>query len=111
MTASLGRDLRFTVSFVSPAIIDQKGVTGAIRLALSRSLKKLNTPPNSCAVLLDGGLRAPKEYKRQKTIICGDAKETVIAMVSVVAKVLRDRRMVRLHKKYPEYGFAIHKGY
>jgi len=111
ISRSVGDELRFAVSFVSPSIIDQKGITFAIRLALSRSLAKLHVPPNACEVLLDGGLYAPKKYRRQETIIHGDARETVIAMASVVAKVLRDRRMVQLHKKYPEYGFAAHKGY
>lgn len=111
MSASRGKGLQFAVSFVSPQIIDKKGIVFAIRLALSRSLKKLAVPPHACTVLLDGGLFAPKEYKRQKTIVRGDATETIIAMASVVAKVLRDRRMARLHQKYPDYGFAVHKGY
>ena len=111
MKVSVGKELRFAVSYVSADIIDKKGITFATRLALLRSLEKLKISPKSCEVLLDGGLRAPKQYVRQKTIIHGDAKETVIAMASVVAKVLRDRRMVRLHKRYPDYGFAAHKGY
>jgi ribonuclease HII len=111
MMDAVGDELFFAVSFVSAEIIDRKGIVFAIRLALTRSLKKLQVSPDSCTVLLDGGLHAPNEYVRQKTIIRGDANETVIAMASVVAKVLRDRRMVRLHKKYPEYGFAAHKGY
>lgn len=108
---SLGDDVQFAVSFVPAAMIDRKGIVWAIRLALLRSLKKLHMNPNECRVLLDGGLCAPSEYKTQQTIIRGDATETVIAMASVVAKVLRDRRMVELDRKYPEYGFAIHKGY
>lgn len=111
MQSERGRELQFTVSFVSAQLIDRKGIVFAIRLALARSLKKLHVSPSACEVLLDGGLKAPNEYRKQKTIIKGDAKETVIAMASVVAKVLRDKRMVRLHKKYPKYGFADHKGY
>ncbi|MEK7118425.1 MAG: ribonuclease HII, partial [Patescibacteria group bacterium] len=84
-----GNGLRFAVSFVAAGIIDKKGIMFAIHLALSRSLKKLNVLPSACAVLLDGGLKAPTKYSNQKTIIHGDAKETVIAMASVVAKVLR----------------------
>lgn len=121
-----GEELHFAVSFVSAAIIDRKGITFAIRLALARSLLKLETDVQRTAlknspkgrplyeesmVLLDGGLKAPATYIHQQTIIHGDAQELSIAMASVVAKVLRDRRMVRLHKKYPEYGFAAHKGY
>ncbi|MBI3634379.1 MAG: hypothetical protein HY228_02050 [Candidatus Yonathbacteria bacterium] len=62
-------------------------------------------------VLLDGGLRAPARYKNQKTIIKGDEKELVIALASIVAKVARDARMVKLGKKFPQYGFEKHKGY
>lgn len=107
----VGSELQYAVSFVSAKIIDAKGIQYAIRLALKRSLKKLAVNPSECKVLLDGGLFAPKEYIRQETIIHGDAKEIVIAMASIVAKVRRDRLMVRLNRKYPVYGFARHKGY
>ncbi len=106
-----GPELRFAVSCVCAKTIDAKGIQYAIRLALKRALKKLQANPNDCEMLLDGGLRAPAEYVNQKTIIRGDASETAIAMASVVAKVRRDRLMVRLSKQYPEYGFARHKGY
>lgn len=104
-------ELDFAVSFVSAPIIDTKGISYAIRLALARSLKKLRIDPSQCTVLLDGGLHAPAEYDSQKTIIRGDSSETVIAMASVVAKVARDLLMVTEDAKYPAYGFHIHKGY
>ena len=44
-------------------------------------------------------------------IIKGDAKSISIAAASVLAKVTRDRMMYEIDKKYPEYGFASHKGY
>jgi len=61
--------------------------------------------------LLDGGLHAPKEYTNQETIIKGDEKEMIISMASVAAKVVRDREMVEMAQKYPEYGLEKHKGY
>ena len=61
-------------------------------------------------VLLDGSLKAPKEYT-QKTIIRGDATEPIISLASIAAKVVRDRHMVKLAKKFPHYGFDVHKGY
>ena len=103
--------VRFSVAFVSAKRIDQKGINPSIRSALARALKKLDPPPEHSLVLLDGGLRAPDRYLNQKTIIRGDASETIIAIASVVAKVERDRRMVALHKKYPAYGFDRHVGY
>ena len=62
-------------------------------------------------VLLDGGLKAPEEYKHQETIIKGDEKIKCIALASIVAKVERDRYMERKDKYYPEYSFIDHKGY
>ena len=103
--------LRYQVAMVSAKTIDRIGIAPAIKKALDTALKKLAVDPKKCNVLLDGGLHAPLEYKKQKTIIRGDAKETVIAMASVVAKVKRDRLMLRLEKKYPNYHFAKHKGY
>ena len=111
ITAASGPSLKFAVSFVGPAYIDERGINAAIRLALTRSLKKLGGVPEECMVLLDGGLYAPKAYTRQETIVRGDASETIIAMASVVAKVERDRYMIRLHEEIPAYAFAAHKGY
>jgi ribonuclease HII len=106
-----GPELLFATSFVSGSVIDKRGINRAIRCALTRSLAKLSLDPNSVEVLLDGGLHAPDVYVHQKTIIHGDAQETVIAMASVVAKVLRDRRMSREAFRYPHYGFEQNAGY
>jgi ribonuclease HII len=101
----------FCVTFQSEKVIDNKGLSFAIKKALRTSLLALKKAPESAKVLLDGGLKAPPEFKDQKTIIKGDEKEMVIALASITAKVLRDRKMIRLGKKYPAYGFEIHKGY
>lgn len=103
--------LRYAVSFVSAAMIDKVGIQRAIRRALSSALRQLRADPSLCKVLLDGGLHAPPEYEDQRTIIRGDETETAIALASIVAKVARDRRMVRLDKVHKGYGFATHKGY
>jgi ribonuclease HII len=101
----------YSVSFSSPKLIDEKGLTNAINSALADCLKSLDAEADNCQVLLDGGLKAPKEFKNQKTIIKGDEKEAIIALASITAKVSRDKEMVLLHEKYPEYDFAKHKGY
>jgi ribonuclease HII len=111
ITGDIGPALHYAVSYVSAKKIDERGIAWAIRHALADALRQFNIDPDDCLVLLDGGLHAPPEYTHQETIIRGDAKETVIAMASVMAKVERDRRMVVLHKKFPAYGFAAHKGY
>jgi len=101
----------YKVCFESSKVIDQKGLTFAIKRALSNSLNSLKVKPKNCEVLLDGGLRAPIEYKNQKTIIKGDEKELAIALASIVAKVTRDALMMKFAKKYSGYGLEKHKGY
>lgn len=91
--------------------IDVLGLTKAIKNAIEKGLKKLNLDPCKCLVLLDGGLKAPEEYIHQETIIKGDEKELVIAAASIVAKVSRDKVMIKYGEKYSEYGFDLHKGY
>lgn len=104
-------DLDYRVSFVSNKIIDKKGISHCLRLAIKNSLEKLKASPLRTMVLLDGGLKAPEEFTRQKTIIKGDEKEAIISLASIAAKVARDRKMVAYSKKFPQYGFEIHKGY
>lgn len=101
----------YAVSFVSAQTIDRIGITKSITRALVESLQKLEIEPENVEVLLDGGLRAPHHFPLQKTIIRGDEKEPVIALASIVAKVLRDKMMERFALKYPLYGFEEHKGY
>jgi ribonuclease HII len=62
--------------------------------------------------LLDGNQRAPLPARaNQRTLIGGDGKCQAIMAASIVAKVLRDRRMVEEAERYPGYGFEKHKGY
>lgn len=105
----------FQVTFQSENIIDGKGLSYAIRTALKTSLnvvtKRGGFEKDQIEVLLDGGLKAPIEYRNQKTIIKGDEKEMTIALASICAKVMRDRKMNVLAERHPEYGFEKHKGY
>lgn len=103
--------LNFSVAFSSSNIIDNKGIVPAINIAIKKIFSEFRIEPEQCLVLLDGNLKAPHEFKNQKTIIKGDEKEPVISLASIVAKVSRDRYIVDLSKKYPEYGFERHKGY
>lgn len=105
------RELSYAVSFSSAKIIDRHGITYAIKRALYRSVMRLSVTPDKTTVLLDGGLKAPCCFSMQKTIIRGDELEPIISLASIVAKVTRDRLMVRRGDEYPEYGFEIHKGY
>ena len=101
----------FEVEFKSAKYIDTNGISKAIRECVRLCLEKLELDIKKTHVLLDGGLKAPEEFLFQETIIKGDARECVISAASIIAKVTRDKLMVRLSKKYPQYGFDIHKGY
>jgi ribonuclease HII len=101
----------FAVTFQSEKVIDTKGLSFAIKNALKISINKLKIKPVQTLVLLDGGLKAPVQYINQKTIIKGDIKEKVIALASICAKVLRDRKMRKWAVKYPGYRFEVNKGY
>ena len=103
--------LQYAVSFVNEKVIDEIGIAPSIRKALLHCLIKLECEPDQSVLLLDGSLRAPKEFANQITIIRGDATEPVIALASIVAKVHRDNYMTRMAEKFPAYGFEKHKGY
>jgi ribonuclease HII len=103
--------IKYSVIYKSNVVIDQRGISFAIRSCISEALKNLNLKPKNCRILLDGSLKAPKEYKNQRTIIKGDQKEKIISLASVIAKVSRDTKMELLHKKYPKYNWVANKGY
>ena len=94
--------------FVSNEAIDKFGIRKAVIFGAEKVLEKFHRQPD--LVLLDGSLYAPEKYN-QETIIKGDEKIPLIAAGSIIAKVSRDRVMMNMHKKYPEYCFNEHKGY
>ncbi|MDP6387809.1 MAG: ribonuclease HII [Candidatus Pacebacteria bacterium] len=105
------KNIRHAVCFTNAGQIDKFGIVKSVNKAMKRALERLNVSSKQCRVLLDGRLKAPSIYKLQKTIIKGDEKEPIISLASVVAKVKRDRKMIRLAKRYPKYCFEKHKGY
>jgi len=108
--------LKYEVSLVSAKQIDTKGIVPSVTTGMHRALKRVVGEPAHYEVYevkLDGGLRAPQEFVYQETIIKGDAKEKVIGLASIMAKVTRDKYMVRIstQPKFAPYTFAQHKGY
>lgn len=97
--------------FISEKVIDRKGLSFALKKAIAQVLQNFHVDPSLCEVLLDGGIKAPSSFLFQQTIIKGDEKVLLIAGASIMAKVRRDRYMVRLAKLHPHYGFEEHKGY
>jgi ribonuclease HII len=102
--------LRYIVVSAPASLIDRKGITHAITTTIYRSLSGLAVSPDETHVMLDGSLKAQAQFS-QETIIKGDETVPLISLASIVAKVRRDALMDRLDRRYPGYGFEIHKGY
>ena len=88
--------------------IDHVNILQATFLAMQRAVAALKILPEM--VLVDGN-RSPQFACASRAIIGGDQTEPAISAASILAKVTRDREMVKLHEQFPDYGFAKHKGY
>ena len=116
--------VRFAIARVYPRGIERLNISAAAnraaQTAFLRLLKRYNMPA-STAIFLDGGLYLGSKIRQEKdvaeanikakTVIKGDEKIPAVAAASIIAKVSRDGFMRRLAKRYPEYGFEVHKGY
>lgn len=100
--------IAYSIEFVSPEVIDEINIKQATSLAMHNALKNLKIKADF--VIIDGNDNIPYEIPF-KYVIKGDAKSQTIAAASILAKVSRDRLMIKLNEEYPEYGFAKHKGY
>ena len=89
--------------------IDEMGIIPATKAAMLQALGQLD--PQAEHLLIDGRIRLKNTPLPQQSIIRGDGKSVSIAAASILAKVTRDRMMVELDSRYPQYGFARHKGY
>ncbi len=88
--------------------IDELNILNASLLAMARAVKALSVTP--ALVLVDGN-RVPDVGLPCCAIVGGDDRVEVVSAASIVAKVERDEEMLRLHRRYPVYNFASHKGY
>jgi ribonuclease HII len=101
-------DVWIGVGWCEAAEIDDLNILVATHRAMRRAVLALPRPPDH--VLVDG-LPVKGLPCTSTAIVQGDAKSLLIAGASVIAKVLRDRRMQELDQRYPGYEFASHKGY
>jgi ribonuclease HII len=97
------------IASVSHKLIDKINIGQANLLVMKLAAEKLRIVPEY--LLLDGGRNRVDLKIAQIGISGGDRKCPSIAAASIVAKVTRDRLMMDYHQKYPDYGFARHKGY
>lgn len=95
------------VAHVPADVLDQLGVTAALRLAMTTALEALDPAPHH--VLVDGNPIGVS--MRETAVVKGDSIVAAIAAASIVAKVARDSLMRGISDRYQEYGFAINKGY
>ncbi len=99
----------YGIAFASVEEIEEHNILNATYLAMLRAIESLNTGADYA--LIDGN-RVPKGISIEcETVVKGDAKSMSIAAASILAKVTRDRLLYEYDEKYPEYGFAKHKGY
>ena len=99
----------WAVGRVGPARVDTDNVLQATWRAMRRALGRLPVEPG--LVLVDGPLRIPRLPWPQRAIVRGDRRCASIAAASILAKVARDAFMIRVDRRYPDYGFRQHKGY
>ncbi len=97
------------VGRVSHKLIDKLNIGRANLLAMKKAVEKLSLPPDY--LLIDGGRHKIDLPIKQRGISGGDRKCASIAAASIIAKVTRDRIMLRYHQQYPRYKFDRHKGY
>ncbi len=100
--------LDFSIACVSEKEIDELNILNATYLAMKRAVEGLKVKPDFA--LIDGNRMPPLSIDGE-TIIKGDAKSASIAAASILAKVSRDRYMLEMAEKYPQYQFGKHKGY
>lgn len=103
------RAVSWSVGTASVAEIEETDILSANFLAMRRAVEGLSVKPE--LILTDGNLKIRGLEDVCEAVVKGDAKSLSIAAASILAKVSRDRYMMKMAEKYPEYEFEKHKGY
>lgn len=98
----------YGIAFASVEEIEEINILNAAMLAMNRAIERLPVKP---ALALVDGNRNSAIKMPSRCVVKGDAKCADIAAASILAKVTRDRYMLEMAEKYPEYHFEKHKGY
>ena len=98
----------YGIAFATVDEIEEVNILNAAMLAMNRAIEKLSVQPT--LALIDGNRNSAIKVA-SRCVVKGDAKCADIAAASVLAKVTRDRYMLEMAEKYPQYKFEKHKGY
>lgn len=99
----------YSIAKIDEKTIDKVNILNATFMAMNEAVNTLGVSPDY--VMIDGN-KVPKGMKYPaKAIVKGDANSISIACASILAKVSRDRYMLKMAEKYPQYQFEKHKGY
>ena len=104
------RALAWAVAEASPEEIDRLNILQATMLAMQRAVEALAAQREPALVLVDGN-RTPHLRFPCAAVVKGDDRVAEISAASILAKTARDALMRELDRRYPQYGFASHKGY
>ena len=100
--------IAYQIVMVGPETIDQINILQATMLGMKQALEAL--APQPALALIDGN-RCPDTLIPTRALVKGDATSACVAAASILAKVTRDRYMIKLGHEYPQYQFEKHKGY
>ena len=104
----IDKALDFSIQCATVAEIEEINILNCAMLAMKRSVEAMKIKPNVC--LIDGN-KTPDVECDAIAVVKGDAQSQAIAAASILAKVARDRYMLQMAEKYPEWQFEKHKGY
>ena len=100
--------ISYGIAVIDEKCVDEINILNATKKAMTDAISQLNPAPD--CILLDA-VKLENISTKQVSIIKGDSLSLNIAAASILAKVTRDRLLREYDCQYPEYGFAIHKGY
>jgi ribonuclease HII len=97
------------LGWVTPAEVDELGLTLAVGLAMKRALEQVTAAYDE--IIIDGNCNFFPENPKARAVIKADDSVPAVSAASIIAKVARDNYMAEIAAKYPDYGFESHVGY